>query len=136
LQREVDYLTAENRVLREKLSGRELRLTVAERRRLAVLDKELGRKTLAKVATIARPETILRWYRELVAKKYDGSKQRGPGRPRKRGENLCRTVPARREWHLNCAAKFRPLTYTMLGLRVCSVSNLRPASRTALRNPP
>jgi hypothetical protein len=46
LQQEVDYLTAENRVLREKLGGRKLRLTDAERRRLAVLGKELGHKAL------------------------------------------------------------------------------------------
>jgi putative transposase len=86
LQQEVDYLLAENRVLRERLGRKKLRMTVAERRRLAVLGKQMGRKALAKVATIARPETILRWYRELVARKYDGSKRRGPGRPRKRGE--------------------------------------------------
>jgi hypothetical protein len=86
LQREVDYLMAENRVLRDRLGNKRLRLTVAERRRLAVLGEQMGWKALAKVATIARPETILRWYRELVAKKYDGSKRRGPGRPRKRGE--------------------------------------------------
>jgi transposase InsO family protein len=46
----------------------------------------MGRKALAKVATIARPETILRWYRELVAKKYDGSRQRGQGRPKTAAE--------------------------------------------------
>ena len=76
---------AENRVLREKLGGK-VRLTDADRRRLAVPGKKMGRKTLAKVATIATPETILRWYRRLVAKKYDGSQRRGPGRPRKRGQ--------------------------------------------------
>ena len=38
------------------------------------------------MASIATPETILRWYRELVARKYDGTERRGPGRPRKRGE--------------------------------------------------
>ncbi|MBN2574405.1 MAG: hypothetical protein JXP73_07555 [Deltaproteobacteria bacterium] len=38
------------------------------------------------MATIASPETILRWYRELVARKYDGSERRGLGRPKKRGE--------------------------------------------------
>src|SRR5579863_2571315 len=54
----------------------------AERRQLAVLGKKLGRKALAEVATIATPDTILRWYRQLVAKKYDGSALRGPGRPR------------------------------------------------------
>jgi len=86
LQQEVDYLMAENRVLRERLGNKKLRLAVAERRRLAVLGEQLGRKALAEVATIERPETVLRWYRELVANKYDGSKKRGPGWPRKRGE--------------------------------------------------
>jgi transposase InsO family protein len=47
-----------------------------------MLGKALGRKGLAAVATIASPETILRWYRELVANKYDGSQRRGQGRPK------------------------------------------------------
>jgi hypothetical protein len=81
LQQEVDYLMAENRVLRERLGNKRLRLTIAERRRLAVLGEQMGRKALAKVATIARPEKVLRWYRELVAKKYDGSKKRCQGGP-------------------------------------------------------
>jgi len=83
LRKQVDYLMAENRILKEKLGDRKLDLTNADRRRLAVLGKELGRKVLAKVATSATADTILRWYREQVAKKYDGSNQRGPGRPRK-----------------------------------------------------
>ena len=66
--------------------GTWVRLTDSERRRLARLGKALGRKTLREVASIASPETILRWYRELVAKKYDGSSRRGPGRPRKAAE--------------------------------------------------
>jgi len=86
LQEQVGFLLAENRLLREKLGGKRIRLSDAERRRLATLGKKLGRKGLVAVATIAAPETILRWYRELVAKKYDGSERRGPGRPRKRGE--------------------------------------------------
>ena len=86
LQEQVDFLKAENRLLREKLGTKRIRLTNAERRRLAMLGKKLGKKGLAAVATIASPETILRWYRELVAKKYDGSMRRGPGRPKKRGE--------------------------------------------------
>jgi putative transposase len=68
----------ENRILKEKLGDRRLTLTDADRRRLAVLGRTLGRKLLAKVATIAAPDTILRWYRELVAKKYDGSKLLAP----------------------------------------------------------
>ena len=84
LQEQVDFLKAENRLLREKLGTKRIRLTNAERRRLAMLGKKLGKKGLAAVATIALPETILRWYRELVAKKYDGSERRGPGRPAKK----------------------------------------------------
>jgi transposase InsO family protein len=86
LQQQVDYLKAENRALKEKLDGRRLQFDDATRRRLAVLGKAMGRKALTEVATVATPETILRWYRELVAKKYDGSQRRGPGRPRKRGQ--------------------------------------------------
>ena len=82
LQAQVDFLKAENRLLREKLGTKRIPLTDGERRRLATLDKRLGRKGLAAVATIASPETILGWYRELVAKKYDGSQERGQGRPR------------------------------------------------------
>jgi hypothetical protein len=61
LQQQVDYLMAENRILKEKLGNQKLRLTDADRRRLAIVGKELGLKVLAKIATIASPETILRW---------------------------------------------------------------------------
>ena len=80
-QKVIDYLLEENRVLRQQLVGRRLRLTDDQRRRLAVKGKLLGRKVLARVAGIVTPDTILRWYRRLVAKKYDGSKRRRPGRP-------------------------------------------------------
>jgi putative transposase len=86
LQEQVDYLKAENHLLREKLGPKRVMLTDAERRKLATLGKALGRRGLAAVATIASPETILRWYRELVAKKYDGSQQRGQGRPKTSAE--------------------------------------------------
>jgi transposase InsO family protein len=61
--------------------SRRLRLTDDQRRRLAVKGKVLGRRQLAAVAGIVTPDTILRWYRRLVAKKYDGSTTRRPGRP-------------------------------------------------------
>ena len=76
LQQQVDYLKAENRVLKKRLGEKKLRLTDADRRRLAVLGKKLHRKALAEVATVASPEAILQWHRELVAKKFDGSKRR------------------------------------------------------------
>src|SRR5215467_11473354 len=79
----IEYLREENRVLREQLGGRRVRLNDNQRRRLAVKAKVLGRKALAEVATIATPETLLAWHRKLIANKYDGTAQRGPGRPRK-----------------------------------------------------
>jgi putative transposase len=78
----IDYLMEENRVLRDQIGGRRLRLTDHERRRLAVKGNVLGRKVLRDVAGIVTPDTIFRWYRRLVARKYDGSKNRGSGRPR------------------------------------------------------
>ena len=77
----IEYLLEENRVLREQLGSRRLRLTDAQRRRLAVRGKALGRKALDELAGLVTPATILRWYRTLVARKYDGSKSRGIGRP-------------------------------------------------------
>jgi transposase InsO family protein len=77
----IDYLREENRILREQLGNRRLRLTDAQRRRLAVRGKVLGRKALRGVAGIVTPDTILRWHRRLIAKKYDGSAHRGRGRP-------------------------------------------------------
>ena len=82
----IDYLREENRVLREQLGGRRLRLTDNQRRRLAVKGKVLGRKLLREVGGIVTPDTILRWYRKLVARKYDGSKKRRAGRPPTRAE--------------------------------------------------
>ena len=77
----IDYLREENRVLREQRGPRPLRLTDAQRRRLAVRGQKLGRRILAQVASIVTPDTILRWYRRLIARKYDGSAHRRRGRP-------------------------------------------------------
>src|ERR1700692_4656625 len=82
----IDYLREENRVLREQLGGRRMRLNDDQCRRLAAKAKGLGRKLLAEVATIVTPETLLAWHRKLIAEKYDGSNQRSPGRPRTAGE--------------------------------------------------
>ena len=79
---QVEYLAAENRILREHAPTR-LRLSNAQRATLAEIGKRLGRKGLAKVALVAKPETILGWFRKLVAQKFDGSKCRSyRGRPR------------------------------------------------------
>ena len=83
----IDYLREENRVLREQLGDRRLRFTDDQRCRLAVRAKGLGRKILLELGTIVTPETLLAWHGRLIAQKYDGSKNRGPGRPRK-GEEI------------------------------------------------
>ena len=82
-QHVITYLMAENRVLKAQLGSRRLRLSDTERRRLAALAHPLGRQRLKEVATIATPDTLLRWYKRLIAQKFAGStKRRQVGRPR------------------------------------------------------
>jgi putative transposase len=97
----IDYLREENRVLREQLGDHRLRFNDNQRRRLAAKAKGLGRKILAKIATLVTPETLLAWHRKLIAQKYDGSGQRGPGRPRTAGEIdalVVRMAEENRDW--------------------------------------
>ena len=65
----IAYLVEENRILRAHLRGR-IRLTDEERRRLAVHGHRLGRRRLRQVATIVTPDTILRWHRQLIVRKW------------------------------------------------------------------
>jgi putative transposase len=84
-----EYLAAENRILKAKLPSR-LRLSDPERATLAEIGKRLGRKALGGVARVAKPDTILAWYRRLVAEKFDGSQHRQyPGRPRMTRREYC-----------------------------------------------
>jgi hypothetical protein len=80
----VTYLIEENRILRGHVRGR-IRVTDDERRRLAVQGHRLGRRRLREVATIVTPDTILRWHRQLIARKWTYAKRRG-GRPGVRAE--------------------------------------------------
>ena len=66
----IAFLREENRVLKARLAGHHLRFNDGERRRLGELGHRLGRRVLADVATLVTPETILRWHRELVARKW------------------------------------------------------------------
>src|SRR5262249_56960291 len=58
-QHVIEYLVAENRVLKGQLMGRRIRLTDDERRRLAAKGRPLGRRLLRQVTTIVTPDTIL-----------------------------------------------------------------------------
>ena len=76
-----EYLAAENRILRDQIRGR-LLLSDGEKVTLAEIAHRLGRMVLEEVAT-AKPDTILGWYRKLIANKFDGSKlRRSVGRPK------------------------------------------------------
>ena len=77
----IDYLLEENRVLREQIGPRRRRFTDEQRRLLAAKARTLGRRLLREFATIVTPDTLLAWHRTLIAKRYDGSTRRGPGRP-------------------------------------------------------
>jgi putative transposase len=79
-QHVIEYLVEENRVLKGQLNGRRLRLTDEQRRRLAAKGRRLGRRLLRQVATLVTPDTILRWQRQLIARKWTFTPKR-PGRP-------------------------------------------------------
>jgi len=78
----IDYLREENRLLKQKLGGRRIQFSEAERRRLAIRAKALGRKVLSQLDTLVTPDTLLRWHRQLVAQQWNYVPRRGVGRPR------------------------------------------------------
>jgi hypothetical protein len=139
-----EYLAAENRILKVQLNGR-LKLSDAERGVLGEIGHRLGRKVLADVATVARPDTILGWYRKLVARKFDGSKaRRGPGRPpikREVEELIIRMASENRDWGYDRIAGRWPIWGTRFPTKrlamFCSVTvcrrrrsaNARPRGR-------
>ena len=80
----IEFQNAQIQALMDKLGRKRILLTDDQRRVLAVKGKALGRKTLMELTTIVTPNTILRWHRRLIAKKWDYSERRNnaPGRPR------------------------------------------------------
>ena len=81
-QRIIEFQNAQIDALLKKLGRKRLLLNDDQRRLLAVKALAIGRKALLELTTIVTPDTILRWHRELVAKKFDSSEKRKPGRPR------------------------------------------------------
>src|SRR3989442_5678076 len=69
-QQVIEYLVEENRVLREQLKGRRVRLTDDQRRRLAAKGQPLGRRILRQVGTIVPPDTILPWHPQLIVHEW------------------------------------------------------------------
>jgi hypothetical protein len=119
-----ENLAAENRILKAQLKGR-LKLSDAERGALGEIGHRLGRKALPDVATIARPDTILGWYRKLIARKFDGSKARGPGRPRIRREVeqlIVRMAGENRDWGYDRIAGALPIWDTRFPIKRSAMS--------------
>jgi putative transposase len=76
------YLVAENRILRQQIRGR-LQLTDSDRKVLADIGQKLGKKTLAEIATVAKPDTILAWHRTCTDRQCNRSQPpKSIGRPR------------------------------------------------------
>src|SRR5215831_19463978 len=96
-----EFLQAENRLLKDRLHGRRIRFTDAERALLARKAKDVGRKALLELNTIVSPDTLLRWHRRLVAQKWNFAERRGVGRPgimRHISEFIVRMAQDNRGW--------------------------------------
>ena len=107
-QQIIEYLKAENSILRDELlkatGKKRIILNDSQRRRLAILGKKLGRSLLSKVSCAFSPDTILLWHRKLVARKYDGSKNRGKGCRSRISDKLKQLIidMAKDNKHLGC----------------------------------
>jgi hypothetical protein len=69
-QQIIEFQNAQIEALLKKLGKKRLLLDDNQRRLLSVKGYALGRKTLSELTTNVTPVTILRWHRELVAKKF------------------------------------------------------------------
>ena len=91
----ISYLKVENQILREKLGHKRIILNESQKRRLATAAMKLGKDLLRQCGTLFSPETILRWHRWFVARKYDGSDRRGKRGPEPKKANSVRKLVLR-----------------------------------------
>jgi putative transposase len=77
----IEFLLDDNRLLKERLRGKRIRFTDAERALLARKARAVGRRALLKLDTLVSPDTLMRWHRRLVAEKWNFAKRCSPGRP-------------------------------------------------------
>jgi putative transposase len=70
-------------ILQRQLNGQRIRFTPADRAFLAALLHRLPRTVLRQVRLLVRPETVLRWHRNLIAARHAHiSRPKRIGRPR------------------------------------------------------
>ena len=84
LYKAIDYLKEQVRVLLEQQERQNKRilLTNSQRMRIAAKAKKLSRKMLEQCTVLFTPDTVLGWFRNLIAEKYNGCENRGKiGRP-------------------------------------------------------
>ena len=93
-QEAIEYLRTENRILRELLGQKRIRLNDVQKRRLATAAFGLGRSLLKSIGSLFCPDTLLRWHHWFVARKYDGSGNRKPG-PEPKKQNSIRDLVLR-----------------------------------------
>jgi hypothetical protein len=137
-----EYLVAENRILKSLLKGR-VKLSDVERTKLGEIGHRLGREALSELATTALPDTILAWYRRLIARKFDGSQaRRSPGRPRIDGEVeelIVRMAKENRSWGMIGLSGRWPIwgmrSRIKRSVMFCAVTAYRP-HRRASKQPP
>ena len=97
----IEFLLAENQMLKERLRGKRIRFTDAERAQLARKTKGVGRKALLELDTIVSPDTLMRWHRQFVAQKWNFNHRRRPGRPgvmREISEGIVRMAEENPRW--------------------------------------
>jgi hypothetical protein len=80
-QEVIQYLRVQNQILREKLGRKRIILNESQKRRLATAAMKLGKDLLRQFGTLFSPDTLIRWHRWLVARKYDSSDRRGKRGP-------------------------------------------------------
>jgi putative transposase len=70
-------------ILQQQLGPGRVRFTPADRALLAALLHRLPREVLKRLHLVMRPDTVLRWHRDMLARRHaQWSRPRRPGRPR------------------------------------------------------
>ena len=108
LYKAIDYLREQVRILVEhqEKQDKRIRLSNSQRMRVAAKAKRLSRKMLKLCTELFTPDTIMRWFRELVAQKCDGSENRtSPGDPQI-GQEIVNHEFIRSHWDVLAACDF------------------------------
>jgi hypothetical protein len=126
-------LAAENRILRRQIEGR-VQLTDSERKELAEIGVQLGKRALAEMATVAQPETILAWNRKFANQPTDTSKRpKSVGCPRVDQEIedwVLRIARENRSWGYDrIQGGLKHLGYTISDQQLATSSNAMASRR-------